>query len=237
MTVLVFGATGNVGAAALRALEARGVPARGFSRSYGDDLDDPRSIARALDGVERVILSTPDGPEKVRRETAVIDAAAHVERLVKVSGALPIPPFYWHGEIEEHLRASGIPHAIVHAQFFTTNLQIRDGVLAAPAGDAEVAMIDPRDVGEAAAAALDEESAEYHLTGPAALTFAQAAEALGARYVDLPPEALAGVQPEWLARHLDGVFSLIRARRLARVTDDLPALLKRPASPLRPLAA
>jgi uncharacterized protein YbjT (DUF2867 family) len=237
MTVVVFGATGNVGAAALRALQARGVDARAFTRAAGDDLDDPASIARALDGADRVILSTPDGPEKVRREQAVIDASGHVERLVKLSGALPIPPYDWHGAIEDHLRASGIPHAVIRAQFFTTNLQVFDGVLAAPAGDAKVAMIDPRDVGEAAAAALFEDRPEYRLSGPEPITFAHAARTLGARYVDLPPEALAGTRPEWLARHLDGIFSLVRAGRFARVTDDLPALLRRPASPLRPRAA
>jgi uncharacterized protein YbjT (DUF2867 family) len=237
MTVLVFGATGNVGAAAMRALHARGIAALPFSRARGDDLDDAASIARAAAQADRVILSTPDGPDKVRRERAVIDACAHVKRLVKVSGALPLPPFYWHRDIEAHLRASGIPATILRAQFFTTNLQLQDGVLAAPAAGAPIAMIDPRDVGEAAVAALDAGECDYELTGPEAITFEQAAERLGARYVDLPPEALAQVQPDWLARHLDGIFGLIRANRLARTTDDVRALLGRPASPLRPRAA
>jgi uncharacterized protein YbjT (DUF2867 family) len=95
MTILVTGATGNVGRAVVRELVARGVGVRAFVRDAVElpagveaaigDLDDPVSIEEALDGVDRVFLSSGDSLQKVRQEATVVDRAANVELLVKAS--------------------------------------------------------------------------------------------------------------------------------------------------------
>jgi len=258
MTVLVTGATGNVGSQVVHELGRRGMPVRAFVRDVpravailGEDVElavgdfeDTASIARALDGVDQVFLSSADGPRKVAQEAAVMDACARAQiaLVVKASTlhadpASPLPPFAWHGESEERLRRSGRPAVILRSAFYMTNVlgAIHDGKLLAPAGDGRVGMIDPADVGAVAAAILatgGHAGRTYGLTGPDAIGFADAAGLLGVDYVDLPPAAArdgfaAAGLPDWLATHLDGAFSLIRAGAFEEVTDTVRVLAGR----------
>jgi len=268
MTILVTGATGNVGAHVVRELQRRGAPVRAFVRDPeraaqrlgGDvelavgDLSDRASIRRALAGVERVFLSSGDGPQKVAHEAAVVDACAEagVELVVKAStlGADPgsaLPPIAWNGRSEEHLRRSGVPATILRSAFYMTNLlaasdQVRDeGMLLAPAGDGPIAMIAPRDVGAVGALVLTTDGrsgATYRLTGPEPITYARVADELSratgasVRYVDVPEEAaraglVASGMPDWLVQHLVGVFRLIRAGAFAEMTATVRELTGR----------
>jgi uncharacterized protein YbjT (DUF2867 family) len=220
------------------------------------DFDDPASLKRALSGVDRVYVSAADGPRKVAHETAVIDAAAEagVERIVKLSAlnadpASALPAFRWHGAIEAHLVRSGVPAVTLRPAFFMTNLLMvaggvaQAGVLPAPTAGRRVAMIDLRDVAAVAAATLLDDGhagRTYDLTGPAAITFEEVAAALTeatgrpVRSLDLTEEQArprfegAGL-PDWLARHLAGVFAMIRAGDLEQVTDQVRAITGRPA--------
>jgi uncharacterized protein YbjT (DUF2867 family) len=203
MTVLVTGATGNVGSAVVAELRRRGASVRAFVRrpveTLGDDVEiavgdfeDSASIRAALDGVDRVFLASADGPRKLAHEAAVIDAAGAVEQLVKAStvGAevgAALPAFDWNGRSEEHLRRSGIPAVVLRSSFYMTNLlavaePVREQhVLPAPAGDGRIAMIDPRDVGAVAAAVLTGDGHDgrtYELTGPEAVTYRDIAREL-----------------------------------------------------------
>jgi uncharacterized protein YbjT (DUF2867 family) len=72
-----------------------------------------------------------------------------------------------------------------------------EGRLFAPAGEARIAMIDPRDVGAAAAVTLTtsgHDGQTYVLTGPKAITYTQVATELSAAigrqvdFVDMPDE-------------------------------------------------
>ena len=265
MTVLVTGATGNVGSAVAHELLERGAAVRAFVRDPAADLpagveravgdfEDPSSIRAALDGVDRVFLSSADGPRKVEHETAVIDvaAAAGVQLIVKAStlGARvgsPLPPFDWNGRSEEHLRVSGVPAVVLASAFYMANLlaaagPVREqGVLPAPAGDGAIGMIDPRDVGVVGAVVLtgDGHSGRtYRLTGPEPVTYIRVADELGratgspVRYVDVPPGvARAGLEaagmPGWLVEHLDRAFALVRAGALDETTDVVRALTGR----------
>jgi uncharacterized protein YbjT (DUF2867 family) len=268
MTVLVTGATGNVGSHVVRALLARGVAVRALVRDAdsargrlgGDpelavgDLSDAGSVRRALDGVDRVLLSSADGPDKVRHEAGVADAAAAagVSLVVKASTMLaetgsPLPPLDWNGRSEDHLRRSGLPVTLLRSGFYMTNLlmaadQVRgEGCIFAPAGEGRIAMIDPRDIGDVAAVVLSEPGhagRSYRLTGPEAITYGEVAgelsRATGAdvRYVDVPEHAArAGLEaagmPGWLVEHLVRLFGLIRAGGLAETTGHVRLLTGR----------
>ena len=209
-TVLVTGATGNVGSAAVRELGRRGTAVRAFVRDRAKaaailgedvalavgDLEDPASIRRALDGVDAVFLACGNVPGQVRCETRAIDAAAAagVGRIVKLSAhgaqvGSPLAFWDWQGRIEQHLAQSGVPAAVLLPTSYMTNLLAsaeaiaQTGKLFAAAAGARVAMIDPRDVAAVAAAALTEaghDGRTYVLTGPEALTYDEIATALSA---------------------------------------------------------
>ncbi len=224
MNVLVTGATGAVGAHAVRALRERGVEARALVRDpekaavvLGEDVElavgdfaDRDSLERAMCGIERLFLACGNVPGQVAHECAAIDAAkaAGVARLVKLSGpdaAIDSPLMFerWHGEIERHLLASGLPWVLLRPSAYMTNLlayaeTVREtGRLFAPAGAAEISYVDPRDVAEVAAATLttdDHEGYTYALTGPEAITYERIADDLSAatgcrvEYVNVPDE-------------------------------------------------
>jgi uncharacterized protein YbjT (DUF2867 family) len=270
--ILVTGATGNVGSQVVRELERRGVGVRAFVRDgekarslLGDrvelavgDFADAGSVRNALRDVVRVFLSSADGPEKVAYETTLVDAAAEagVRSIVKCStiGAevgSPLPPFDWHGQIEEHLRGSEVPAVVLRSCFYMTNLlasaeQIRhEHRLFAPAGEGKVAMIDPGDVAAVAAVALTTDRHDdrtYTLTGPEAITYGQVAEELSRAvgssvvFVDVPDEAareglVAAGGPAWLVEHLAALFPLIRKDGLAGTTETVRQLAgRRPRS-------
>ena len=266
--VLVTGATGNVGSQAVRELRARGASVRAFVRDpdkatvmLGDgvelapgDFSDAASVSRALEGVDGVFLACANDPRQVEYETGVIDAAAEtgVRRIVKLSAlgakvGSSVAFWDWHGRIEEHLRASGIPFVMLRPAFNMTNLLgsaegVRhEGVLFAPAEGARVAMIDPSDVAEAAAVALSTDGHEgqtYVLTGPEAIAFERVAEKLSAvagrsiRFVGVPDDAarqaLVGTGiPEFVAGQIVAVFGVLRQGAQERTTDAVRALTGR----------
>jgi uncharacterized protein YbjT (DUF2867 family) len=271
--ILVTGATGNVGSAVVAELRAMGEPVRAFVRNEErareglpagvefstGDFEDSSSIARALEAVDAVFLSSADQPNKVQHETAMIDAAAAggVGRIVKAStigaekGSL-LPPFDWHGRIEEHLHASGVPSVVLHSSFYMTNLlasaePIRQmGKLFAPLAGAGIAMIDPRDTGAVGAAAFGTnryDGQTLDLTGPEAITFERVADELSAatgraiEFVNIPDEAAHQTfvdmgLPDWLLTHFDHLFPLLRSGVVATPTDTVRAVIGRQARSL-----
>ncbi len=267
--ILVTGANGNAGSQVVRALMARGRDVRAFVRDpdeaytrFGDavalavgDFADPASFRTALEGVDELVLSCADDPRRVAWETAAIDAAAAagVRRIVKLSsvGAVPDAPvafWDWHGQVEEHLRRSGVESVILRSSPYMTNVleaaeQVaRDGRLYAPAGQARIAMIDPVDVGAAAASVVTgagHDGHTYVLTGPAAITYADVAAALSAAtgcevaFVDVPGEAaqqgmIQSGLPEAVAAEIVGIYAQLRQGAAEQVTATVEALTGRP---------
>lgn len=268
--IVVTGATGNVGSSVVRSLLERGEKVRAFVRepekalgmlgegvelSIGD-FDDARSVAGAMDGADRVFLSSGEGPDKVRWEKAVIDAAADagIGLVVKAStmaaDAGSFGSLAWHGELEDALKASGPPWTILQSNWYMTNLLPNAGLIAAtgklfmPAGDARIGMVDPADTGRVGAAVVASDGHEgktYTVTGPERVGFGQVAEALSAatgrtiEYVDVPPEAAkeamaeAGL-PDWLPDFLDRLFGRFRAGEFGDVADTVERLTGSPAT-------
>lgn len=267
--ILVTGATGHAGSEVVRALSDRGERVRAFVRDpqqarekLGDgielavgDFGDRRSVRAALEGVDDVVLSCADDPRRVAWETSAIDAAAAagVRRIVKLSavGAAPDSPvafWDWHDRVERHLMASGVPGVILRSSFYMTNVLAAAGQVAsegrlyAPAAGARIAMIDPRDVGVAAAAVLsgpDHDGRTYVLTGPEAITYVQVAAALSAatgravEFIDVPDEAAkqgligAGL-PDFVAEHVVRAFAMARQGVAEQVTPAVESLIGRP---------
>jgi uncharacterized protein YbjT (DUF2867 family) len=220
--IVVTGATGNIGSRVVRQLSAAAVPCRAFVRDaakaaavLGDDVPvavgdfaDPASLRPAVEGADAVVLSSGNDPRQVDFEANVIDVVAGTARcpMVKLSsvGADPASPaafVAWHGRSEAHLTASGLPATVLRASFFMSNLFAaadsisHGGPLAAPAGDAHIAMVDPRDIAACVVAVVTGSGHRgriYELTGPEALTYAQVAETLGGvlgrrvEFVDAP---------------------------------------------------
>jgi uncharacterized protein YbjT (DUF2867 family) len=215
------------------------------------DFGDSSSVRSALDGAQAMLLSCVDDPRRVAWETSAIDAAAAagVRRIVKLStigaaAGAPVAFWDWHGRVEEHLGSSGVPAVILQSSFYMSNLlaaaeQVAsEGRLYAPAGEARVAMIDPRDVGAAAAAALTgagEDGQTYVITGPEAITWGQIAAELSiaisreVEFVDVPDEGArqgligAGL-PEFVAEQLIMIFGQLRQGVAEQVTDGVYAL-------------
>jgi uncharacterized protein YbjT (DUF2867 family) len=91
-------------------------------------------------------------------------------------------------KLELAVERSGTRYAHLRPSWFSQNFStywlapiLSDGVIALPAADARTTFIDVRDIGEAAASVLQNPARDgraYTLTGPAALTYAEAAETL-----------------------------------------------------------
>jgi uncharacterized protein YbjT (DUF2867 family) len=267
--ILVTGATGNAGAQVVRALVKDGQEVRAFVRDadkayalFGDavelavgDFADAQSVGAALAGAEALFLSCADDPRRVDWETAAIDSAAAtgVRHIVKLSSitaqpGAPVAFWDWHGQVERHLRRSRASSTVLRAGTYMTNVlagaeQVAlEGRLYAPAGDARIAMIDPRDVGAAAAAALTtagHQGRAYELTGPRAITYAQIASELSAvtgrqvEFVDLPDEharqgMVRGGMPDAIAQQVVNVFAMLRQGVAERVTDGVERLTGSP---------
>lgn len=264
-TVLVMGATGTVGSGVVRILRERRVAVRAFSRD-GDraravlgadvevavgDLAEPDTIDAAFEGVDSAFLGCPNHPRQFDYEANAVDAAARagVHRLVKLSalGAEAGSPLaFWdaHGRVEERLDRSGVPAVVLRPTFYMSGLLAsaedvrRAGKLFLPAGDAKVAMIDPRDVAAAAAAALAGEGQvgqRYRLTGPEAVTFSSVAEELSAavgypvELVDIPGDTARAAMveagmPAWVADNLVTLFGFLRQGTQDSTTEDVRRL-------------
>lgn len=187
MTVLVTGASGQLGRLVVDALLDRGVSAsdiRAGARRPAElaafaergvqtvalDYDDPASVADAVAGAERVLLiSGSEVGRRVPQHQTVIDAAAAagVAHLVYTSAphadtsALVLAPE--HKATESAIAASGIPATILRNNWYTENYlgtleQARaTGVVASSTGAGRVASASRRDFAEAAAVVLTSE--------------------------------------------------------------------------------
>ncbi|WP_258054613.1 SDR family oxidoreductase [Streptomyces sp. Ru71] len=258
--VLVTGATGNVGAQVVQELRGRGVGVRAFVRDLaraaailGDDIDlaygdfaDVGTLRQALDGVERVFLVCPNDPLQVEYAANAIDAAAlaGVRQIVVMStvgaeaGSQTVF-FDQHGRIEEHAQDSGVPTVVLRSSHLMSNIRAsadsikQAGRFFLPAGDARIAMIDPRDVAAVATLVMetsDHDGRTYLLTGPEAITYGEVAEHLShaldrpITYVAVTDEAAlnglaqAGL-PQWLAEQIVAAFGALRAGVNAYTTD------------------
>jgi uncharacterized protein YbjT (DUF2867 family) len=205
-TVLVTGATGTTGSELVRLLGNHDVHVRAGvhtppnAPAWGSDVEvvgvdfaDPDSLSTALDGVSKLYLLTPFVPDPETLVEPAIEAAADagVEHVVRHSaigaGTGDRLPMRWHRAAERAVEESGVAYTHLRPTFFMQNLlgqaeSIADGTFYSTVrADAKISHLDARDVASVAATILTEEGHEgaaYDLTGPAALTFPDVADAL-----------------------------------------------------------
>lgn len=235
--ILVTGASGNVGSQVLKALLRSGQPVTAFYRSQSDaanapagvqtviaDFADAAAMARALAGIDKVFLVCAPIPQLVELESKAIAACkqAGVKFLV-LNSAMGAGTFNssfprWHAQVENVLKHSGIPYAIIRPNTFMQNLvnynapTIRsEGAFYSSMGRSPVSLIDTGDIGEFVARLFSNaghQGKTYELNGPEALTYDDVAQQISqvtgktVSYVDIPVaqqrQALQGAgMPEW----------------------------------------
>lgn len=224
---LITGGTGKTGRRIAEKLTAGGHPVRIGSRS-GDpafDWEQPSTWLGALAGVDAVYISYyPDlavpGSGATVGAFARLAAESGIRRIVLISGR---------GEEEaqnaEKLVAdAGVDLTVVRCSWFNQNFDesywaepIAAGELALPGGDVKAPFVDAEDIADVAVAALTEDGHAgeiYELTGPRALSLAEAAAEIQAaigkpvRYVPITLDQFAdGMRAEGVP---DDVVGLLR---------------------------
>jgi len=184
VTILVVGATGPTGRAAVAALVAAGERVRALTRDVerasaipelagaelvGGDSSEPDGLGAAFAGAEKLYLVPPTAPGWGGMQSRLVEAAVAggVRHVVKLSaiGAGPDQPsmslrFHWQGEQE--IEASGIPFTHVRGNSFSQNTLFDAETIRAEdrfyscVGSSRFAKVDTRDVGEVVARVLTE---------------------------------------------------------------------------------
>jgi uncharacterized protein YbjT (DUF2867 family) len=257
MTILLTGATGQVGGAVLREL---GLPVRVLVRdpaafagaeAFAGSFDDEASLRVALDGVSVLFLTGRDNPSQVEQHVRVLEVAqaAGVRHVVKLSAVgaradSPVALMRWHHAVEEWLCESSLAWTFLRPHLYMQNLLrfagdvAGSGRLAAPMGARRYPLVDTRDVGAAAAAVLRDPDAHagraYALTGPAALAYGEIAAELAA-LVDRPVSYEALEPDRFRAGLLEAGIPAWRADDLAAIGAAYTEADNEPAADLAAL--
>jgi uncharacterized protein YbjT (DUF2867 family) len=270
--IAVTGATGGLGGRVARELAARGVPQRLVVRdaarapalagaevaAVAGGYADRAGMAAALRGAETMLLvSAHESPDRVAEHRSAIDAAADagVRRVVYTSflAAAADATFTLgrhHFATEQHVRARGLEFTFLRDSLYldvVPRFAGADGVIRGPAGDGRCGFVARDDCADVAVVALTEPGhagATYDLTGPEAMSYADAAAVVAevtgrpVRFVD---ETL---EEAWASRRRYGApdhevegwitsYTTVAAGDLDVVTDVVPRLTGRPARTLR----
>lgn len=250
---LVLGATGKTGRRITQRLEAAGLPVRQGSRDANPpfDWEDRSTWDAVIDGAHAVYISfQPDlaVPGALETIQAFTDLAVKsgVRKLVLLSGR---------GEIEAEqaervVQNSRIDWTILRASWFCQNFSeahflepILQGELALPVGRVAEPFVDAEDIAECAVAALTQPGHTnqlYELTGPRALTFAEAVTEIARsthrniEFVAVPADAYRqALEQEQLPPELIDLvlylFTTVLDGRNTPVTDGVQRALGRPA--------
>ncbi|SON59852.1 NAD(P)H azoreductase [Mycobacterium simulans] len=219
MTIVVTGATGNVGRPLVAELVAAGARVRAITRTadtadFPDGVEVVRSVADAIRGASAVFLNSRAlGPGMA--DVVALSAAAGVTKLVALSAInadddFARQPSRYRGdrnkEVEQLAVDSGLAWVSLRPSVFATNFagmwsaQVRAGdVVAGPYAAASTAPIVESDISAVAARALltdDLVGQKIPLTGPQTLTNAELVEIIGGvlkrplHYREVPPDAV-----------------------------------------------
>ncbi|MFS2294008.1 MAG: NAD(P)H-binding protein [Actinomadura sp.] len=249
--VLVAGGTGKTGRRVVERLEAMDVPVRVGSRSASPAFhwEDETTWEPVLRGVDKVYLTyypdlaAPGATAAIRAFTgAARDAGVHHVVLLSGRGEDEAQ------ECERIVQASGLEWTVVRSSWFAQNFSedyllepVLAGEVALPSGDVPEPFADADDIADVAVAALTRPGHTgrvYEVTGPRALTMAEAVAEIGraaGRDVAFVPVAVddyaavlkeQGVEGE-LIEFLTYLFSTVLDGRNSRPADGVRRALGR----------
>ncbi|HTY73405.1 MAG TPA: SDR family oxidoreductase [Actinomycetes bacterium] len=219
--------------------------------------DDAEAMRSAFGGVETLFMvSGEENPDRLAQHLRCVDAAvaAGVRRIVYTSyfGAAPNATFTLardHWATEEHIRASRLGWTFLRNNLYADFLPLmvgEDGVIRGPGGDGRVSVVARDDVGAVAARVLLDvgrhDGTTYGLTGPEALSFDEIGHLLSGavgRPISYQDETLEEAYasraryaaPAWQVDAWVSMYVAIAAGEMAEVTDAIPRVLGRPATP------
>ncbi|MGM1065424.1 NmrA family NAD(P)-binding protein, partial [Saccharothrix sp. Mg75] len=257
--ILVTGATGKSGSRVVKQLRAQGRPVRAAAR-HGEhvfDWTDSGTWDAALEGAQSAYIVQLDGTMLVRPFVEL--AVKHgVRRIVLASGRGIDNPDYANDstgmlegllDSEAAVRESGLEWTITRPGWFAQNFSegffadyVRAGELRLPAADGAASFVDAEDIAAVVVAALTEDKHSgqiYELSGPAAITLAEAVAAISeaagreVRYVPLSVEDfVAELVEQGLPREDASVFAdmvePLRNNTDAYLSDGVQRALGRP---------
>jgi uncharacterized protein YbjT (DUF2867 family) len=271
--IVVTGSTGRLGGRVARRLAAVGTaqtllvrdPARApqlpDSTVQVAEYADTAAVELALTGADLVLMvSGAEASDRLDHHRSFVDAAvaAGVGHLVYTSffAAAPDATFTLardHWITEQYIRDSGLPFTFLRDNIYADFLPFMvgdDGVLRGPGGDGRVSMVAQDDIADVAVAVLSDPDQHlgmtYELTGPQALTLAEAVEIVGSvtgqrvtYYPETVEEAYASRAkygaPKWQVDAWVSTYVAIATSELAAVSDDIPKLTGHPATSVREL--
>ncbi|GIF50980.1 uncharacterized protein YbjT (DUF2867 family) [Asanoa ferruginea] len=215
MTFLVIGGTGKTGRRVADRLTSRGLPVRIGSRKGTRRFDwaDRSTWAPAFDGVRAAYvtfypdLAVPGSPAMIG-DLARVAVDAGVAHLVLLSGRGEEEAQASEAALAAAVAGTGTTWTVVRASWFMQNFSeafmadgVRDGTLVLPASEVPEPFVDCDDIADVVVAALTGSAPSgrvYEVTGPRALTFAEAARELAkasgreVTFVPVPLDAYAG---------------------------------------------
>ena len=181
-TVLITGATGQIGGDTLRNLQAdKNITLVAAVRSHAKaqpfaaqgirtvimDFDQEHTLAPALEGIDRALLVTGYTVDMLRQSKAFIDQAkkSGVQHMVHLGACgrddTTIGHWAWHQFVERYIEWSGFSFTHLRPECFMQNLLSYDGtravingVIEQYTGDARFSWVDGEDVARVAAQAL-----------------------------------------------------------------------------------
>lgn len=243
----------------VRTTETAGLSSLPRVETVVGDLNDAASFEKTLTGVDGVFVSSTLSPalrahsnlistveSGIRAQKSLVEAAlrAGVRHVVKLSWmgasdeAVRLPTARWHAEVESHLEGSGVPFTILRANNFMQHYlryirHANQTTMLGAAGEGRCSLVDARDVAAVAARVLKEaghEGKTYEVTGPQALTRAEAAAVISAvtgreiRFIEHSLEELSAIYhyAGWPSRWADELVAADELQALgllSAVTD------------------
>lgn len=266
--ILVMASTGMFGRPVVEGLAKRGLPVRATGRSEKTlatldapgaelipaDMDDPSTLDKLMNGVDKVLVNAPMDDQKEVREKNIIEAmirSGNGPKIVLLTGGVEHDDALGETGLatERLMRSAGLPWTIVGPQTVMESnfkpfreLIQSDNMLMSCVGKAKVGFVALENVTDAFITVLESSKeshvgCEYVITGPEAVSFEEVAtaatEALDRRitYQDMPRDEFrnlmiteAGFTESYVDIEVMCHLDAFRAGKATRITDDFTRL-------------